>query len=241
MKTIPSPAITDCGTCPQRETSEICEIVPLSEEPFGLVKRRAMYQPGQHVFYEGHMALGLYILCQGRVKLTRLNRKGQQRLVEILDAGQLLEKQAFQEKPVHQVTCEVLEPSQICLMDRTSFLAFLKDHGEVAVQLVQILSKEMAAVVDAADQFAFTPARERLARLFLELSERFGRQEREGTRIVLKLKREDLAQMIAVTVETAVRLLHDFQESGLISVQGRDVTLLNVDRLTKIAKTSSLS
>ena len=97
----------------------------------------------------------------------------------------------------------------------------------------------MTEVVDAADKFAFTPARERLARLLLELSERFGTQDSEGSQIMLKLKREDLAQMIAVTVETVVRLLRDFQESGLIFVQGRDLTLLNVDRLIKIASTSS--
>ena len=239
MKTMTPPTIRDCETCAQRESSDICEVVPFPEEPSGLVKRRVMYQPGQSVFYEGHAALGLYVLCQGRVKLTRLNRKGQQRLVGILGSGQLLEKQALQEQSVHQVTCEVLEPSHVCLLDRTHFLAYLKDHGDAAVKLIQVLSKEMTEVVDAADQFAFTPARERLARLLLELSERFGTQESEGTRITLKLKREDLAQMIAVTVETVVRLLRDFQESGLILVQGRDLTLLNVDRLTKIASTSS--
>ena len=238
MKAASSPAIPECESCPNREFSDICQLVPPVEEPFGLIKRRAMYQAGQHVFYEGHVALGLYILCQGRVKLTRLNRRGQQRLVGILDSGQLLEKQAFQEQPVHQVTCEVLEPSQICLLDRTTFLSFLKEHGELAVKLVQVLSKEMNAVVNAADQFAFTPARERLARLLLELSERFGEQIPKGTRIVLKLKREDLAQMAAVTVETVVRLLHDFQESGLIHMQGRELTILKADRLQKISGTS---
>jgi CRP/FNR family transcriptional regulator len=151
MKAVPPPAIPDCESCPNREFSDICELVPPSEESFGLIKRRAMYRPGQHVFYEGHVALGLYILCQGRVKLTRLNRKGQQRLVGILDSGQLLEKQAFQEQPVHQVTCEVMEPSQIYLLDRTSFLSFLKDHGDLAVKLVQVLSQEMTAVQNAAD------------------------------------------------------------------------------------------
>jgi len=127
----------------------------------------------------------------------------------------------------------------VCLLDRTHFLSFLKDHGDAAVKLIQVLSKEMTEVVNAADQFAFTPARERLARLVLELSERFGTQDSAGIRITLKLKREDLAQMIAVTVETVVRLLRDFQESGLILVQGRELTLLNVDRLTKIANISS--
>ena len=235
MKTAFSPAIPECESCPNREFSDICQLVPPVEEPFGLIKRRAMYQAGQQVFYEGHAALGLYILCQGRVKLTRLNRKGQQRLVSILDSGQLLEKQAFQEQPVHQVTCEVLEPSQICLLDRTSFLSFLKDHGELAVKLVQVLSKEMTAVLNVADQFAFTPARERLARLLLELSDRFGEHKDAGIRITLKLKREDLAQIAAVTVETVVRLLHDFQEAGLITVYGRELMIVNADRLTKIA------
>ena len=239
MKTIPSPAIPDCELCPNRECSEICEILPQDGDALSLVKRQVIYQPGQHVFYEGHVALGLYILCQGRVKLTRLNRKGQQRLVGILSGGQLLEKQAFQEQPVHQVTCEVLEPSQISLVDQGSFLNFLKDHGEAAVKLIQVLSKEMTDVVNTADQFAFTPARERLARLLVDLSERFGEPVEKGSRITLQLKREDLAQMAAVTVETVVRLLRDFQGAELVAVEGRNLTLLNVDRLTNIASVSS--
>ena len=239
MKAIPSLAIPDCGLCPNRECSDICEILPQTGESLGLVRRQAVYQPGQHVFYEGHVALGLYILCQGCVKLTRLNRKGQQRLVGILNGGQLLEKQAFQEQPVHQVTCEVLESSQISLVDQRYFLNFLKDHGEAAVKLIQVLSKEMTEVVNTADQFAFTPARERLARLLVDLSERFGEPVEKGRRITLQLKREDLAQMAAVTLETVVRLLRNFQESELIAVQGRNLTLLNVDRLAALATASS--
>jgi CRP/FNR family transcriptional regulator len=161
--------------------------------------------------------------------------------VSILDSGQLHEKQAFQEQPIHQVTCEVLENSQVCLLDRTTFLSFLKEHGELAVKLVQVLSKEMTNVVNSADQFAFTPARDRLARLLWELSERFGEQTSEGSRIMLTLKREDLAQMAAVTVETVVRLLRDFQESGLVLMQGRELTIVKPDRLQKISSTSTSS
>ena len=238
MKSIPPLVTSDCETCSSREFSDICGILPPAEEPVGLIKHRALYQPGQFVFYEGHVALGLYILCHGRVKLTRLNRKGQQRLVGILDSGRLLEKQAFQEQPVHQVTCEALETSQICLLDRTRFLTFLKGDGELAVKLVQVLSKEMSHVMNVADRFAFTPARERLARLLLELKERFGEPVSNGTRIDLNLKREDLAQMAAVTVETVVRLLHDFQENQLITMQGREILILKSDRLSKIAGVS---
>ncbi|MEJ2232201.1 MAG: hypothetical protein P8X46_13590 [Nitrospirales bacterium] len=49
MKSASSPAIPECESCPNRELSDICQIVPPSEEPFGLIKRRAFYQAGQHV------------------------------------------------------------------------------------------------------------------------------------------------------------------------------------------------
>ncbi|MDR4493662.1 MAG: Crp/Fnr family transcriptional regulator [Nitrospirales bacterium] len=238
MKPVLPSAIPDCTTCHNRDDSDICDLIPPGKESQGILKRRAIYQPGQFVFYEGHVPLGLYVLCQGKVKLTRLTRKGQQRVVGIVDAGHLLEKHVLQEQAVHQVTCEVLEPSQVCLLDRPGFLNMLKGNGELAVKLVQVLSKEMAKVTLATDQFAFSPAKERLAGLLLELQERFGEAVPGGTRLALNLKREDIAQMAAVTVETAVRLLHDLQANGLIAMQGRDITILKSERLRKIAGVS---
>lgn len=95
MKAPTSPFIPECTACPHRKSSDICQLVPSVDEPFGLIKRRTMYQAGQCVFYEGHVALGLYILCQDRVKLTRLNRKGQQRLVDILDQANFWKNRPF--------------------------------------------------------------------------------------------------------------------------------------------------
>jgi hypothetical protein len=67
------------------------------------------------------------------------------------------------------VTCEVLEPSQICLSGQMRGLLFLKEYGELAVKLVQALS--LRNELNVADQFTFTPAWEGFARLLLELSD----------------------------------------------------------------------
>lgn len=55
MKAPSSPGVPECESCPNREWSDICQLVPPVEEPFGLINRRAMYQAGQYVFYEGHV------------------------------------------------------------------------------------------------------------------------------------------------------------------------------------------
>jgi CRP-like cAMP-binding protein len=52
----------------------------------------------------------------------------------------------------------------------------------------------------------------------------------------LTLKREEVAEMAGITVETAIRLLGDFRDEGILTIDGRTITLLNPDRLSRIAE-----
>jgi CRP-like cAMP-binding protein len=72
--------------------------------------------------------------------------------------------------------------------------------------------------------------------LLLELGERFGKNIGDGVLVGICLKREELAEMAGVTVETVIRLLSAFRDEGLIRVEGRTMTLLNVERLSRIAR-----
>ncbi len=174
--------ITDCQRCPSRATSELCSLDGNGASGFEQIRRSLTYLPGQFVFYEGHAALGLYILCTGRVKLTRSTPKGQRRVVGIVDPGQLIEKHTFQDGAVHQVTCESLDTSQVCVIDRYNYLALLEQHGELAIKVIKLLSHEMGISLAETDQFAFASARERIAGLLLELADRYGEKTQEGSR-----------------------------------------------------------
>jgi len=94
----------------------------------------------------------------------------------------------------------------------------------------------MGFSLNEADQLAFGSARERMAGLLLELAARYGEENSEGIRIAIQLKREELAQMVAITVETAVRLLQTFQSQQLIKMNGRDILLLDTERLGRAAR-----
>ena len=50
------------------------------------------------------------------------------------------------------------------------------------------------------------------------------------------LKREEVAEMAGITVETAIRLLGVFRDEGVLTIDGRTITLLNPDRLSRIAE-----
>lgn len=237
---VPAPLpITECQACRNRGKADLCNLDGNAEAEFQKIRRALLYRRGQFVFYEGHAALGLYVLCSGRVKLTRSTAGGRRRLVGIVDPGMLIEKHTFQDGALHEVTCEALELSQVCVIDRSGYLALLGENGDLAVKMVKLLSREMCVFMDEMDQFAFASSRERLARLLLELAERYGEQTGSGYRINLQLKREELAQMAAMTVETTVRILKDFQASELIGIKGREIILLRPDRVARAARQST--
>jgi CRP/FNR family transcriptional regulator len=231
------PCLTEhCDTCAFRGKAVLCDLEGDDLAEFQNIKHSLDYEPHQTVFYEGHLCLGLYLLCTGKVKLTRSSARGQRQIVRILGPGELIEKHAFGERALHEVTCETLEPSQVCVIDKERYLAVIHRNPQLAIKLIQLLSNEHGVNMDQLDQFTFKAARERLAGLLLELGDRFGKKSADRVQVGLTLKREEVAEMAGITVETAIRLLSVFRDEGLLTIDGRAITLLNPDRLARIAR-----
>ena len=136
MKRKPCP-IAHCDTCTLRAKVVLCDLEGNDLAEFQTIKRSLDYEPHQTVFYEGHVCLGLYLLCAGKVKLTRSSARGQRQIVRILGPGELIEKHAFGERALHEVTCETLEPSQVCVIDKERYLAVIHRNPQLAIKLIQ--------------------------------------------------------------------------------------------------------
>ncbi len=205
-------------------------------EAFHRIRIPLSYKPNQVVFYEGHLSIGLYMLCAGKVKLTRSSYRGQRLIVRILEAGEIIEKHAFAQNSVHQTTCETLESCKICLIERSAYLDLIRRDNTLALKLIELLSREVRSNLAQLDAFTFKNARERLAATLLELGRRFGLRGEGGIQIGMSLKREEIAEMTGITPETLARLLSAFQSEKLLLTQGRLITLINLPRLTRLAR-----
>ena len=148
----------------------------------------------------------------------------------------MIERSGFCEGIVHAVTCETLEPSQICLIERQPYLDLLKENPAHAVELLQFVSEEVYHQKIALGHLPFCKTDERLAAVLLDLGHRFGSQEAEGMKLGICLSREELAELAGVAPETLIRLLGRFKREKLVATKGREITLLNTERLTKIAE-----
>jgi CRP-like cAMP-binding protein len=76
----------------------------------------------------------------------------------------------------------------------------------------------------------------RVAKALLDLAEKFGVEETDGTRVHHDLTQEELAQLVGASRETVNKALSDFATRGWLRLEGRTVLLLDKERLARRAR-----
>ena len=223
-----------CDGCPVRNLGAICDM-PLEElENFRAAGMVALYRPRQVVFSEGNPATGLYLLCHGSVKLYHSDRFGREHILEVANPGAVLGELPMGTSQALSVSAEALTDSQLCFLPRERLTQFLQRFPDTGIRLIGALSTELAAARRKVRDLALKGAESRLADLLLQLA-RAGGDLTSGQRLRLGYTRRELADMIGVSTETAIRLLARLKQKRIVRIERRDLVIADPDRLTQVA------
>jgi CRP-like cAMP-binding protein len=207
---------------------------PKELEEFRAAGMTALYKPRQVVFSEGNPATGLYLICHGSVKLYHSDRFGREHILEVAQPGAVLGELPMDSAQALSVSAESITDSQLCFLPRERLTQFLQRYPETGVRLIGALSSELAAARRKVRDLALKGAESRLADLLLQLAHTNGGVA-SGYRLRLGYTRRELADMIGVSTETAIRLLAKLKKKRIVRIERRDVVIADVDRLTQVA------
>ncbi|MFQ5793595.1 MAG: Crp/Fnr family transcriptional regulator [Candidatus Bipolaricaulia bacterium] len=178
------------------------------------------------IFQQGAPSFGLYIILEGKVKLMRELQAEKSRILKILGPGEVLGLDILFDSATYATCAKTLEPSRLGFIERQEFLRFIVQHSCIFPRIVAQLADDLRdAWNELAEAAAYLSVREKLARVLLDLAERFGVEGRSGVVIGVRLKRIELAEMIGVAPETLVRALGQLKERGLITLEGRQIII----------------
>lgn len=136
-------------------------------------------------------------------------------------------------RAVGQLTAEAMEPIQADFIPRAAFLNFLKEHGDAAVRVAEILSKIYhSTLLEVRYLGLFSSATEKLARFLLDLPEH--PPDKENNKAMLTLTHREIGETIGASRETVTRLFADFKREGLVEVHGATVVFLDRNKLEKL-------
>jgi CRP/FNR family cyclic AMP-dependent transcriptional regulator len=234
--------IENCLTCPVKQDGLFCDLSPRALEGLDAISTSATYPKGAILFVEGQEARGVFVICNGKVKLSASSADGKSLILRIADAGEVVGLPGTISGKPYELTAEALEPVQASFIHRDAFLTFLQRHGEVAVRVAEVLSDIYYATYQEVRYLGLSgSAVEKLARFLLDLTTDNGKVSAGGDgvpRISLTLTHEEIAQMIGSSRETVTRLFGHLRRKHLVEVHGSTLIITNKAGLEQIFQPS---
>lgn len=200
------------------------------------VKVGKFYARGSVLFVEGQQPLGVYVLCEGRAKVSIASAEGKTLVLRIAHPGDLLGINSTLTGHPYGATVETLVRSRIDFIAREDLLRLLERDKKACLGVAQVLSRKLSGVVDHTRMlFLSHSASEKLARLLVRWCDENGKRTANGIRINPGLTHEEMAQMICASRETVTRLLADLKRKQIVSLVDNAILVRNRKALESAA------
>src|SRR5262249_57486046 len=133
------------------------------------VRYGTVCEKGVVLFVEGQSPRGVFMICNGRVKLTTCSSDGKALITRIAEGGEILGLGATVSGKPYMVTAETLVPSQVNFIKREDFLRFLRENGRACLREAEHLSTNYHNAFEQVRSLGLShSASEKLAKLMLE-------------------------------------------------------------------------
>lgn len=211
-------------------------VIPEDRVRLAAVSHLADYQRGDLVFEDGDPSDFFYVVTAGRVKVFKRAPNGQERILEIFDAGGLLGAVAAYESRPFPAAAQAMEPSSCLLIPRAAFFALLEERPTLVRGLLGSLSIRLMQLTSRLAELTGGRVESRFARLFLKLADQMGRPERGGTFVPMALSRQELADLTGTTIETTIRIMSRWSKDDVLHTEKDGFVLLNHAVLRALAE-----
>ncbi len=209
------------------EVKGIKELEKLSED-----RKNRNYKKKSIVFYEGDYPNSIFFVNSGKVKTFKMNEDGKEFITGLFKKGDFIGYIPILENSNHPDTCMVMEDSEILVIPRMDFLDLVHSNRDVANKFIKLLSSNVMDKEEQLLNLAYNTVRKRVATALVSLFNTYKEEDKEE--FSMPISRDDLASMVGTTTESVIRTLSEFKDESLIFIKGRNITILQPEKLAKI-------
>ena len=205
------------------------------EELRGMMSQTTLRR-GEVLFNEGDSGDRLYILLTGKVKLGHTSVDGRENLLAVLGPGEVVGELTLFDPGPRSTTATAVATTELLALEHNQLMGFIDSHPTLAKDMLRALAVRLRRTNIALADLVFSDVPGRVAKALLDLAERFGAPTEVGIHVPHDITQEELAQLVGASRETINKSLAEFVSRGWIRLEGRAVTLIDVERLKRRAR-----
>jgi CRP/FNR family transcriptional regulator, anaerobic regulatory protein len=219
----------DCSQCVVRNSAICAALLPGELDALGQLGRKQRVARGQTLVWEGDDSIIVANVIYGVLKVSMSIADGREQIVGLVFPGDFIGRPFGQTSP-YSVTA--LNDAELCIFSRSNFDAFARNHPELEHKLLQRTLDELDRAREWMLLLGKKAAHERIATLLLEMSERLGESgcstDQGGLdSFELPLDRQQIGDLLGLTIETVSRQLSRLKADGVISLPDRRMVAIN--------------
>jgi CRP/FNR family transcriptional regulator/CRP/FNR family cyclic AMP-dependent transcriptional regulator len=182
-----------------------------------LIERR--FPKHKTIVEEGLPGDYMYIIREGRVSVSKLSDDGREKILEFLEAGDFFGEMSLLDNAPRSASVRALVEVRVLALSRSDFLTVLRGSPDLAMAVIQELTRRLRQVDEQASSLSFQRVKERTKGLLVRLAK--DESGREGRRATPALTHQQIADMIGTSRETVTRALKGLKEQGWLEQEGK--------------------
>lgn len=200
---------------------------------------RKRYAQGELLFSEGDACKGLHIIVSGKLRIFKSSTSGREQVLAVEGPGGSVAELPVFDGAAYPASVSAVEDAQILFISRDDFRSFCLAHPEVALKMLAVVGARLRRLVGIIEELSFTTVRQRLASVLVRLAQTEGRRTAEGIEIQLPGTHQELAHQLGTVRELVSRNLMRLQAEGMVQVEARRITVLDLPALTAILESNA--
>jgi CRP-like cAMP-binding protein len=179
------------------------------------------------VLLEEDAGTALFIIVEGKVKVSRTSADGREVILSILSDSDFFGEMAILDGQARSATVTAIEDTELFIIQRNQFLDLLQAHPEIAISLLQELTGRLRQADIKIKALSLKDAEGKVATVILQLADDLGKIKNGVVEIDKLPLQQDLANMAGTSRETISRTLHAFAKKELIEIEGNKLRILD--------------
>lgn len=186
---------------------------------------------GEIIFQAGEEAKGFYAVASGRVRIYRASPSGKEQILHVFGPGYVFAEVAVFKGNAFPADAQALEASRLLFFPRDAFRRLLVEDPDLSMEMLALLALRLRSFVHRIEELSLKEVPARLATYLLLL-----RASQDSDELRLDLPKGQIAAYLGTIQETLSRTLKRLAGEGIISVEGKSVTILDQKALELVAE-----
>ena len=168
----------------------------------------------------------LFIILNGKVKVTTFSEGGKEVIFSILNEGDFFGDMSLLDGKPRSATVISIEESELRLIRRFEFLKLIEKHPRIGLVLLEELTSRLRKADERIESLAILDVTGRIAGILLQLADERGEETSDGVLIRARPTHQELGNMVGTTRETVTRVLKQLENKRYINMAGKDLTII---------------